>query len=900
MHSSGSILYTTISRIRSFLDEPTLDAKYTNDYLIRHVITPEISNVMSMIIEARKTPIVVRHQISLTASAEYYELPPSVGKIYRIAKIDSDKVITNEIPARGPDSSEDAGWWVEGRELHVRPLPSGTNNDYYIWYTPTGNVIPHYSADGGSISWSTRNTLTLDTTPDLGDVDHRENAYIGCVVRAWVNDAGQPDKVDERVIEASTITTSNITAEVRSNFTTGSWSGVQANVKYEIVPYFMDEIWQAVALSSAINLGTSKNISEKQMAFLQGQLQAALQSAASSFDPVSNETVNHPNNSLLHDMVSKIRWKLPKDVQDEYSDDYIMNVAMIPEVEKVLTVANNDIDTAIILTQDLTEVDDKSHYLLNPNVGRIIRVAKKDATFGLSYQEIRKRDEKDPDGHGWSIQGNRLSFAPHTIVGDGDTPGTITVWYTPNGSCSPHFAVDGSLTDDTNMKLSKGDIFSGLLGEIDRRSSSYVGSTIRLITSTGTVEERVITAHNAADSSGYQGTVTVTEPFTGTTGGRACTYEIVPAWWVNLESVVVDASVLALSSKSKELGESGFAILGQTYQSSMSALQAELAVRNEERFSTSRKYSMLHNILEKTQTTLSKLDPNLNYSSDYIVRHGIFNELNNVISRLNNTRSNPYYSSFTITTVKDQQYYALPAGISEIVRIVELDSSGRIIKDLLPRGNYSWSGPGWSIENNMISFRPYPSTAQEYTIWYISSGDVSPHYAEDGYLWAGHAKITLSSGGWGSGLLGQIDQRDSAYVGHTVRLLSKAANPFGNSFESQSIQERTIKGVSTTGSNVYELDRPFTNFDVDTAQTVIYEIVPMYLNAISEAVSAGAAANLSMGSPTMTQRQQKTLYTNYRSAMKTAGDNLSNLQGRIPKHFHKSTVDNEGNWDILG
>jgi len=34
--------------------------------------------------------------------------------------------------------------------------------------------------------------------------------------------------------------------------------------------------------------------------------------------------------------------------------------------------------------------------------------------------------------------------------------------------------------------------------------------------------------------------------------------------------------------------------------------------------------------------------------------------------------------------------------------------------------------------------------------------------------------------------------------------------------------------------------------------------------------------------------------------MKTAGDNLSNIQGRVPKHFQKSTVDNEGNWDLLG
>jgi len=890
MHSSGSILYTTINRIRAFLDEPTLDAKFSNDYLVRHVITPEISNVMSMITDVRKTPIVVRHQISLTTTGEYYELPPSIGKIYRLAKIDSDKNITNEIPHRGPDHAEDAGWWVEGRELHVRPLPGTTDSTYYVWYTPSGNVVPHYSAAGGTIDWTARTTLTLDTTPDLGDVDHRPGAYIGCIVRAWISDTGEPDKVDERVIESFAIGTSSVTAVVRNAFSAGSWDAEQASVKYEIVPYFMDEIWQAVALSCAINLGTSRNISEKQMTFLQGQLQAALQSAAATFDPSSNETANRPANSSIHNIISKIRWKLPEKIQDNLSDDYLMNVSVIPELRKILTVINSDSETAVVVTQDITTVNDQDHYLLNPNIGRVLRVAKKDSDSGLPHSEIRKRSEKDPGGHGWSLEGNRLSILPQPNASE-----TITVWYTPSGEVSPHYAVDGYLNSTTVVKLSKGDLFSGLLGEVDRRSHSYVGSVIRMTTSTGTVEERVITAHDAATTSDYQGQVTVSEIFTGDVS-RACTYEIIPSWWANLQNVVVDSSVLGLSGKSPELGEAGYAALTQAHQASMAAMQAELSIRNETKDSTSRRNSMLHNILEKAQTTLTKLDPNLDYSSDFILRQGINNELNNVISRINNTRSNPYYCTFSITTVKNQQYYSLPSGIGELARVIKLDTSGRITNDLLPRSNYDWAGPGWSIENNMLSFRPYPGGGDTYTIWYIPNGSSWPHYAENGSLDGTRSIFTLTTGDYGSQILGDVDKREGAYVGYVLRVLG-SSTAFGTEFGSEVIEERTIKSHDAEAGTV-EVERAFSS-NIATG-TCKYEIVPIYLHAVNEAVSSGTVANLSMGSPVVTQRQQKTLYINYRSAMKTAGDNLSNIQGRVPKHFQKSTVDNEGNWDLLG
>ena len=64
MHSTGSFLLTVIERVRAYLDEATLDAKFTNDYLTRHVICPEMVNVMSRLSNNADNPIRVRHQIS--------------------------------------------------------------------------------------------------------------------------------------------------------------------------------------------------------------------------------------------------------------------------------------------------------------------------------------------------------------------------------------------------------------------------------------------------------------------------------------------------------------------------------------------------------------------------------------------------------------------------------------------------------------------------------------------------------------------------------------------------------------------------------------------------------------------------------------------------------------------
>ena len=891
MHSTGSIIYTILNRVRSFLDEPTLDAKFTNDYLVRHVVYPEMGSIFNMLLAARENPIILQTTVNFETTSEYYELPPSVAKVHRVAKVNADGTIDTEVPIASNSSPESVGWFVEGRELHVRPYPSENTSDYTIWHTPASGATPHYSAAGGSLS-ADRTTLTLDTTPDLGDLDHRPNAYVGAIVRVWVNEEGEPARVHESVISAHTIGTSGVTVLLRTNAPTWTGLGAQDSVQYEILPLYMDQAWQSVAISCAINLGVSRNISEKQMSFLQGQLQQSLKSVSGSLNIENNEVPYRPEQSVLHSMVSRIKKKIPEGLEITLTDDYLIDTCVIPETRKILSAVNQNEETAIVSQYDISTVSGSEHYLLPPNVTRIIRVAKESSssTGKLSYEEIPRNDSKDPYGHGYHIEGNRLSLLPTP-----DGTETVTVWYVPGGDIYPHFAVDGVHATSTQVKLSKGTLFSSLLGRIDRRSNGYIGSVLRVVTSTGSIDERVIVTHDADDDSGQQGVVTVLEQLTGTHSGRACTYEIIPSWWANFESAVVDSCVLSLSGNVAGITEAQLTVLSQATQVSFTALLSELKQKRSEETMTCKRNSMLHCILEKTQKTLFNLAPDLDYSSDFIMRQGINNELGNVVSRINNTRTNPYTCVFEVTTVKNQQYYSLPANIGEITRIVQIDDTGRITSDLIPKDEYSWSGPTWTIEGNMLSFRPYPSKAQTFKIWYLPSSSSWPHYAENGSLNGDRDVLTLTDSNWGSYLLGNVDHRDSAYTGYLLRIVGGSSS-FDSEIGSGVVEERIIKSHDAETGTV-TVERPFSS-SIATG-TCKYEIVPIYLEAVNEAVISGTIANLSVGSKNVTERQQKVLYINYRSAMKTAGDLLGNMQGRIPKHYSKDTVDNRMNRDLI-
>jgi hypothetical protein len=302
MHSTGSFLLTVIERVRAYLDEASLDAKYTNDYLVRHVITPEMVNVMSRLSMNFSNPVRIRHSITLSKTQEHYVLPPNIGEIYRVAILDTDNRVTEEWMPRNEFHPRGPSWQIQGNMLSFRPLPT-KDSAVDIHYIPNGDFQPHYDSDGGEFTSQT--TFVFDAAPTLGSIDNRENAYAGAILRVWTYSTHAT--LEERVIESYDASTR--TATVRRPFTTDISDGTQTGMRYEVAPVGMNSLYQAIACAAAINLGTARNITQKQMQFLMLQYKINMKTIGDNLSNMQSRigkhydkrTVDNHNSLLLDD-----------------------------------------------------------------------------------------------------------------------------------------------------------------------------------------------------------------------------------------------------------------------------------------------------------------------------------------------------------------------------------------------------------------------------------------------------------------------------------------------------------------------------------------------------------------------------------------------------------------------
>lgn len=274
MHATGSFIMTALERIRAYLDSPELDAKYNNDFIVRHILMPAMSEVWSNLQLDADNPIVVRYDQVVTVSQEYYQLPPHVQWVWRISQLDAGGVLIADAYPRGFFSPQGPGYTIEGNQLAIRPFPS-IGQTITIWYVPSGDVGTHYSTTGSSFSRANDATtgLPVDTvtlgTPAYGWIDKRPNAYAGCVFRLLSASNGV---LDEKVISSYNATTGVVV--LRGALATAS--APSANSAYEIAPLGTQPLYEAIACKSAMKLGTIMKISGVHNEMLRHQYAAAL------------------------------------------------------------------------------------------------------------------------------------------------------------------------------------------------------------------------------------------------------------------------------------------------------------------------------------------------------------------------------------------------------------------------------------------------------------------------------------------------------------------------------------------------------------------------------------------------------------------------------------------------
>lgn len=268
MHSSGSILRTFCEKVRYYLDDPDLDAKYDNDYLVRLVLTPSMVDVQTRVNMMADNPIILRHTVTFSEQSEYYTIPPGMKEIWRLAKLTEDGRLEQETLPRNEFNWRGPGWRIEGNQLVIRPRPVGGSTTMDLWYVPSGDMEPHLSTDGQIDA--TDLIFTLGNTFSLGRLDRRPNAYAGMYLRMIHSGETHEDRViDSHDEGAGTVT-------VRTAFDNQTDS---VDRQYEIVPFLLEPMLEAISLRAAMKMGIGRKASQAHQAMMMMEYRSAIKTA---------------------------------------------------------------------------------------------------------------------------------------------------------------------------------------------------------------------------------------------------------------------------------------------------------------------------------------------------------------------------------------------------------------------------------------------------------------------------------------------------------------------------------------------------------------------------------------------------------------------------------------------
>lgn len=284
--------------------------------------------------------------------------------------------------------------------------------------------------------------------------------------------------------------------------------------------------------------------------------------------------------------------------------------------------------------------------------------------------------------------------------------------------------------------------------------------------------------------------------------------------------------------------------------------------------------SLIKSAVETVRMNLNEPLADSKFDDDYLVRYQLQAGVTDVFGRLQSSYDMPIRLEHTLSLVADQRYYQIPPSIHALLRIYKLDDYGNVTWDWRPRGEFDHDGPGWSIQGNTIEFRPYPTEAEDITLVYIAAGDALIHYAATGgapSALSNATSYTLAN----TPTLGLRGTRDQEYAGMMLRIL-----------DTSRVHERVIESYDAA-TRVATFRQPIASL----ASGVSYEVVPLTQGKFWEAVAYSACLKLS-ASLRLSGAHHEKLAMNYRDAMKTLRDWLSNVEQREGKHFKKDTIDN--------
>lgn len=228
-----SILEETLEQFRFTINTPDGE-RYDNDYFVKRLVRSSFVDVLQRLRMSSDNVLMVEAPIVISKTQRVYTLPPDLAELIEIVQFAADTRYAQY--ALRPKDSIHVGQWGFRMEPPNRlvfdrdPLDDST---WMLRYIPSGDIGLHYATDGSL----TGTALTLSSSPLWGDLDVRENAYVGAMVRVISG-----TRVDERLITAYNRDTRVATLDSVTAIPNGT-------VTYEVLP----ALFASTAMQSAVS-----------------------------------------------------------------------------------------------------------------------------------------------------------------------------------------------------------------------------------------------------------------------------------------------------------------------------------------------------------------------------------------------------------------------------------------------------------------------------------------------------------------------------------------------------------------------------------------------------------------------------------------------------------------------
>jgi hypothetical protein len=265
---TGSFLDRLILGLRKYVDEPSVNVKYSDNDLIAKLA----ESWAELWVDANNnsnSPIIVRQDITLVVDQQDYILPPHVGKIVEWAKIEDSSGLTEwEIDTRGYWNPAGFGFRVEGNVIRLGSKPK-EGHVLRLGFVPNGDISPIVGsfADNAPLA-ATSTTFTLNAATDKGMLDTRPNCYAGYTLRTFPTTAMTPDAAkgesitQERLISAYNPITrvATVAAAFDPIFSTPN---TLEPLTYEIVPMHLKMVESALMIRASQNILSMEGYEER-------------------------------------------------------------------------------------------------------------------------------------------------------------------------------------------------------------------------------------------------------------------------------------------------------------------------------------------------------------------------------------------------------------------------------------------------------------------------------------------------------------------------------------------------------------------------------------------------------------------------------------------------------------